>query len=165
MTAIRTNVIYILKHTSFFVNSNLCNNLFLKFMDKTIFLENWYIWTFYYLTTSCVMFRSSSAYKARCTLKSSWFVFGVHVQVLLSRKRTVEISDRMSVGIVPAWDTTDEVFNPVWVDSSKISVVSYAGLLCTLILSSIFNSFTKYMNEYNSKQSVGTVLFFYVWIQ
>ena len=60
-----------------------------------------------------MIFRPSLAYKARCALKSLCFVFGVHVQALPSRKRTVEISDRTSVRVVPAGDTTDEVLIPV----------------------------------------------------
>ena len=56
-------------------------------------------------------------------------MFGVHVQALPIRKRTVEISDRMSVRVVPARDTTDEVLIRFEQISVIMSVVSYAGLL------------------------------------
>ena len=137
-------------------------------MNKTIFLERdnvptstniifpLYTLIFHYLTTSCVMFRPSSAYKARCVPKNSRFVFGVHVQALPSRKRTVEISDRMSVRIVLAWDTTDEVLNRFEqisvICQSCLTKASYVRLRYKNLL--FFYIVPKYMSEYNYKQLV-----------
>ena len=64
------------------------------------------------------------------------FVFGVHVQAIRSRKRTIDISDRVSVRKTCVRHDWRSV-NPVWTDKYNMSVVSYAGscqIRCTNLL-------------------------------